>query len=148
MDPTQHHETPSLPRNGVNAANIAATCALSSGALQLRQGVTPSDIASLLRTATASFAEAMANRGISGYRHMVSRRRRLAAQIAAERGWQALTVSTWVVLRESEANRRRVRLFASTLRAAFPANRHAIREWLHRPLGSIDALSFGPIRLT
>jgi transcriptional regulator with XRE-family HTH domain len=64
---------------------------------------------------------------------VMSRRRRLAAQIAAERGWQALTVSAWVVLRESEANRRRVRRFASTLRAGFPADGHAIRSWLRHP---------------
>jgi transcriptional regulator with XRE-family HTH domain len=72
---------------------------------------------------------------------VMSRRRRLAAQIGAERGWQALAVSTWVVIRESEADRRRIRRFASTLRAAFPANGHAIRSWLRHPIGSIDALS-------
>ncbi|HEV2005921.1 MAG TPA: helix-turn-helix transcriptional regulator [Candidatus Limnocylindrales bacterium] len=72
---------------------------------------------------------------------VMSRRRRLAAQIAAERGWQARTVSTWVVIRESEANERRIRRFAATLRAAFPANGHAIRSWLRHPVGAIDALS-------
>lgn len=72
---------------------------------------------------------------------VMSRRRRLAAQIAAERGWQALKVSTWVAVRESEANERRIRRFAATLRAAFPANGHAIRSWLRHPVGSIDALS-------
>jgi transcriptional regulator with XRE-family HTH domain len=72
---------------------------------------------------------------------VMSRRRRLAAQIAAERGWQALTVSSWVVVRGSEANERRIRRFAATLRAAFPADGHAIRTWLRRPAGTIDALS-------
>jgi hypothetical protein len=71
----------------------------------------------------------------------MSRRRRLAAQIAAERGWHALGVSTWVVVRASEANERRIRRFAATLRAAFPANGHAIRSWLRHPVGAIDALS-------
>jgi len=72
---------------------------------------------------------------------VMSRRRRLAAQIAAERGWHALGVSTWVVVRASEANERRIRRFAATLRAAFPANGHAIRSWLRHPVGAIDALS-------
>jgi transcriptional regulator with XRE-family HTH domain len=72
---------------------------------------------------------------------VMSRRRRLAAQIGAERGWQARTVSTWVVIRESEANQRRIRRFPATLRAAFPANGHAIRSWLRHPAVAIDALS-------
>jgi transcriptional regulator with XRE-family HTH domain len=72
---------------------------------------------------------------------VMSRRRRLAAQIAAERGWYALTVNTWVVVRASEANERRIRRFAVTLRAAFPADGHAIRRWLRHPAGAIDALS-------
>lgn len=72
---------------------------------------------------------------------VMSRRRRLAAQIAAQRDWQAGSVSTWVVVRESEANQRRIRRFPATLRAAFPANGHSIRSWLRHPAGAIDALS-------
>lgn len=72
---------------------------------------------------------------------VMSRRARLATQIAVGRGWQPLVVSSWVVIRESDSNRRRIRQFSSTLRAAFPDDGHAIRSWLRHPVGSIAALS-------
>ena len=69
-------------------------------------------------------------------------RLRHAAKIARERGWNAITVSAWVVFAESRTNRRRVSAHATTLRSAFPSNGHAIRSWLLSPRGSIRALSF------
>ncbi len=72
----------------------------------------------------------------------MDRRLRLARAIAGERGWAAKTVSAWVVLGESDTNRRRVRAHATTLRSAFPAGGHAMRSWLRRPTGPIRALSF------
>lgn len=69
-------------------------------------------------------------------------RLRHAAQIARERGWQAKTISAWVVFAESATNHRRVRSHANALRAAFPADGRAMRRWLRRPVGSIRALSF------
>lgn len=66
---------------------------------------------------------------------------RLARRIASERGWDPATVSAWVVIAESDANRRRAH--AATLRSAFPADGHAVRRWLGKPAGSIRALSFG-----
>ena len=72
----------------------------------------------------------------------MDRRMRLAKGIARERGWMAATVSGWVVIGGSDANRRRVRGHATTLRSAFPAMGHEIRSWLRRPAGRISALSF------
>lgn len=71
----------------------------------------------------------------------MDRRRRLAAGIALQRGWDAASVSVWVVLAASEANRKRVAAHRATLRAAFPADGHAARSWLRRPHGELRALS-------
>lgn len=72
----------------------------------------------------------------------MDRRSRLAMGIARDRQWNPLTVSAWVVIGESDANRRRVRAHATTLRSAFPAQGREIRTWLRRPQGRIFALSF------
>lgn len=71
----------------------------------------------------------------------MDRRLRLAPRIARERGWEALSVSGWVVIAESRTNRRRVQNHSATLRSAFPADGHAVRTWLRRPVGSVRALS-------
>jgi len=73
---------------------------------------------------------------------VMSRRTRLARKIASERGWDAGSVSAWVVVAASDANRRRVARFRSTLRSAFPSDGRAIRAWLRRPGIPISALSF------
>ena len=72
----------------------------------------------------------------------MDRRLRLAARIARDRGWEASTVSAWVVFAESDTNRRRARSLGSVLRSAFPADGRKMRSWLQRPVGSIRALSF------
>ena len=72
----------------------------------------------------------------------MDRRRRLALRIAAERGWPARTVGTWVVLGDTSTNRRRVEGHRRTLRSAFPAAAPEIQRWLRAPAGPIDALSF------
>lgn len=69
-------------------------------------------------------------------------RLRHAAAIARERGWAARSISAWVVLAESDTNRRRVRHHGATLRSAFPADGRTMRGWLRGPVGSIRALSF------
>lgn len=73
---------------------------------------------------------------------VMSRRRRLAPRIAADLGWQPGTVSSWVVVAESDANRRRARRFSATLRAAFPSDGHKMRTWLRHPAARLDTLSF------
>ena len=72
----------------------------------------------------------------------MDRRVRLGKAIAAERGWQPLTVSAWVVFTDSRTNRRHVRANATLLGTRFPADGHAIRSWLRAPSGTIAALSF------
>jgi transcriptional regulator with XRE-family HTH domain len=72
----------------------------------------------------------------------MDRRLRLARRVAIERGWDPATVSGWVVMTESDANRRRVRSLGSVLRSAFPSDGRAMGHWLWRPAGQIRALSF------
>ncbi len=69
-------------------------------------------------------------------------RRRLASEIVAERGWQPLSVSLWVVLGATMTNRRRVADHFAILRRAFPDDGRAMNRWLRAPAGSIAALSF------
>lgn len=72
----------------------------------------------------------------------VDRHRRLAPQIAHERGWTVGTVSCWVILRETPANHRRLGAHATVLRTAFPQDGRRVRGWLRSPDGAIAALSF------
>ena len=73
---------------------------------------------------------------------VMDRRVRLGKRIAAERGWQPLTVSAWVVFAESRTNRRHVKNHETLLRARFAADGRAIRAWLRAPSDAISALSF------
>jgi hypothetical protein len=70
------------------------------------------------------------------------RRRRLARSIAADRGWSASAVSTWIVVADSRTNRRALARHATTLRAKFPDDGHRMRQWLQEPRGAVAALSF------
>ena len=72
------------------------------------------------------------------------RRRRLARKIAAERGWDPVSVSVWVVVAPGRTNRRRVAAHQAMLRSAFPADGRAIGTWLRDPVGPVSALSFWP----
>ena len=72
------------------------------------------------------------------------RRRRLAAVIAAQLGWQPAQVSTWLVLAESRTNRRRVSTFRTALRSAFPIDGRRIPAWLRDPTEPMAALWFLP----
>jgi hypothetical protein len=65
-----------------------------------------------------------------------------AARIARERGWQARSVSGWIVFAESATNRRRVAAHAAALRSAFPSDGREMRFWLMSPTSRILALSF------
>jgi transcriptional regulator with XRE-family HTH domain len=71
-----------------------------------------------------------------------SRRVRLGARIAADQGWPVATVSSWIVVGDVTANRRRAAIARSLLRASAPADGHAMRSWLSNPGASISALSF------
>lgn len=72
----------------------------------------------------------------------LDRKRRLARRIASERGWDALTVSAWLIVREGRSNRRRVEAHEAMLSGAFPGNGQQVRRWLRDPIGSVACLSF------
>lgn len=72
----------------------------------------------------------------------VDRYRRLAPQIAHERGWTVRSVSCWVLLRDTPSNHRRLAAHATVLRTAFPQDGRRVRGWLRNPDGRIAALSF------
>ncbi len=74
----------------------------------------------------------------------LDRKRRLAAQIAADRGWKPAAVSVWLVIAGSRTNQRRVGAHRAMLRAAYPVDGRTIRGWLEAPSGAIAALSFLP----
>jgi transcriptional regulator with XRE-family HTH domain len=71
----------------------------------------------------------------------MDRRRRLAAEIVARRGWRPRIVSTWVVVASSRTNARRIAAHRTVLRNAFPAGGREIRRWLKDPVAPIAALS-------
>jgi hypothetical protein len=72
---------------------------------------------------------------------MVGEKARLIRPIVRDRGWDPLTVSTWVILAACRTNRARLAAHRSVLRAAFPADGRAIPAWLPEPVGQVAALS-------
>lgn len=72
------------------------------------------------------------------------RRRRLAGTIARDRGWDPVSIATWIVIAESRTNRRAVAGHVAVLRTKFPADGRSMRRWLADPSGRIDALGFLP----
>lgn len=70
----------------------------------------------------------------------VDRYRRQAPRIASERGWKVTSVSSWIILRDSPTNRRRVAAHAAILRVAFPQDGRTMRRWLRDPQSSVEAL--------
>jgi transcriptional regulator with XRE-family HTH domain len=72
----------------------------------------------------------------------VDRYRRLAPGIARDRGWDAVSVSVWVLLRETDTNRRRVAAHTTVLRSALPFDGRRLRRWLRAPDGAVAGLSF------
>ncbi|MEP7378816.1 MAG: helix-turn-helix domain-containing protein [Chloroflexota bacterium] len=72
----------------------------------------------------------------------LDRKRRLASEIALERGWLAARVATWLIVADSRTNHRRVADHATTLRAALPAAGRTMSSWLRDPTAPIACLSF------
>jgi transcriptional regulator with XRE-family HTH domain len=70
------------------------------------------------------------------------RRVRLGSQIAKSHGWEPRTVSGWVIVRKSRAERRRLSQHEAILRRAFPSDGRTMRGWLRDPHGAVAALSF------
>jgi hypothetical protein len=76
----------------------------------------------------------------------MDRRCRLAPGIARDRGWQATSVSAWVVILASSTSKRRVSDHATMLRSAFPDDGRRMRAWLRRPVRPVRCLSSWTIR--
>lgn len=72
----------------------------------------------------------------------LDRKARLAARVAADRGWQPLAVARWLLVADSATNRRRVAAHRAVLRSALPADGRTMASWLAAPRGPIAALSF------
>jgi transcriptional regulator with XRE-family HTH domain len=75
----------------------------------------------------------------------LDRKRRLAPQVARERGWdvgQRPGVSAWVIVVDGDTNRRRVQAHTAMLRAALPLDGRSIPGWLKDPARPIGGLSF------
>ena len=72
---------------------------------------------------------------VQGLIGTVDRYRRLAPQVARERGWAAASVSCWVLLRDTPSNHRRLAAHVRVLRNAFPADGRMMRGWLRAARG-------------
>jgi transcriptional regulator with XRE-family HTH domain len=71
----------------------------------------------------------------------MNQRRRLARRIANDRGWDPLTISTWVIVANGRTNRARLAAHRAALRNSFPLDGRSMRGWLRRPDRAIAALS-------
>lgn len=71
----------------------------------------------------------------------MDRKKRLAAQVARDRGWDPLTVSAWLVVADTRTNRRRLDAHMTVIRNAFPDGTWAIRRWLRRPRDTIASVT-------
>lgn len=83
---------------------------------------------------------------VSGLIASMDQRRRLAWEIARDRRWDPVAVSTWVVIADSRTNRRAVAAHRGVLRAKMPLDGRGMRGWLRDPSGRVDALGFLPNR--
>jgi transcriptional regulator with XRE-family HTH domain len=83
----------------------------------------------------------------------MNQRRRLAREIARERGWDPVSISSWVIVANGRTNRARLAAHRTVLRNAFPLDGRSMQGWLRRPDRSIAALSIwerrdgGPARV-
>jgi transcriptional regulator with XRE-family HTH domain len=75
----------------------------------------------------------------------LDRKRRLARQIAASRGWKARSVSTWLVIAGSRTNRRRVADHRMLLTSGLPLDgRSLVPLFLHPERGPSSGIAFWP----
>jgi transcriptional regulator with XRE-family HTH domain len=71
----------------------------------------------------------------------VGEKARLIRQIVRDRGWDPLTISTWVIVAAGRTNRARLAAHRAVLTTTFPSDRQAMRRWLADPVGWIAGLS-------
>ena len=75
----------------------------------------------------------------------LDRKRRLAARIAAERAWQARSVSVWLIVADSRTSRRRVGAHRGLLRSALPCDGRTLRALFRDPAGgALCGICFWP----
>lgn len=72
----------------------------------------------------------------------IDRKTRLAARIAAERGWRVRTVSRWLVVPGDATTRRRIERHAVTFRAALPGRTVEMRRWASDPRTAVAGIVF------
>ena len=72
----------------------------------------------------------------------LDRKRRLASKVAIERGWDAVSVSAWLVITDSRTSRRRVQAHAAMLAGALPDDQPTVRHWLQDPVGRVAGITF------
>jgi transcriptional regulator with XRE-family HTH domain len=75
---------------------------------------------------------------------VLDRKRRLASQIAAERGWRPQVVGVWLAIADGRTNRRHLADHRQTFAAALPGDGRGLRGWLREPIGSAAFVSFLP----
>lgn len=81
---------------------------------------------------------------VSNLLAVTDRRRRLAARIVEQFGWQPRNIGQWVVLAEGRTNRRRLAEFRTLVRAAFPEDGRSVAGWLRDPRRPAAAVWFLP----
>jgi hypothetical protein len=72
----------------------------------------------------------------------LDRKRRVARDLARERGWKPVSVARLLVIREGPTARRHAANHRQTLEAALPIRGVAVSSWLKRPVGAISGLYF------
>lgn len=78
----------------------------------------------------------------------VNRKRRLAGELARDRGWDPAATSVWVVMAEDHTNRRRVAAHRHVLRGALPVDGRVMRRWVKEPADPLPpCLSGHPVVL-
>lgn len=81
---------------------------------------------------------------VGGMLATLDRKVRLAAEVAAERGWMARTVSTLLVIRDTTTTRRRIAEHRAIFATSFPVRTVGVSRWLRRPEGRLAGLRFLP----
>ncbi len=81
---------------------------------------------------------------IGGMIGTLDRKWRRGREIVAPRGWDPLTVSTWLIVAGGRTNERRIAAHRTTLRAAYPDDLRRVRTWQADPDVPIAAMTMWP----
>ena len=80
---------------------------------------------------------------VSGLMGQTDRYRRLAPIVARDRGWAPVrAVSCWVLVADTDTNRRRLAAHGVALRGSYPADGRRLRKWLRDPAERVSGLGF------